>query len=132
MRLRKVAVEKLANITASCIEALAHSFDGVEPCPGAFLSDPVSRGSIGASKYLKRQILGHLRILGIKQEHERTLTDSGTFATPRCVDEIDKPRHIGTLDAIDVELRVVEDRKSTRLNSSHQLISYVVFCLQKN
>src|SRR3990170_7376201 len=24
------------------------------------------------------------------------------------------------------------DRKSTRLNSSHQIISYAVFCLQKN
>src|SRR5258708_21671232 len=25
-----------------------------------------------------------------------------------------------------------KDRKSTRLNSSHQIISYAVFCLQKN
>src|SRR5947208_10863953 len=28
-------------------------------------------------------------------------------------------------------LPVVEDRKSTRLNSSHQIISYAVFCLKK-
>src|SRR5258708_11014935 len=27
--------------------------------------------------------------------------------------------------------RVEEDRKSTRLNSSHQIISYAVFCLKK-
>src|SRR5438552_7435639 len=27
--------------------------------------------------------------------------------------------------------RVAEDRKSTRLNSSHQIISYAVFCLKK-
>src|SRR5574341_1666986 len=27
--------------------------------------------------------------------------------------------------------RVGQDRKSTRLNSSHQLISYAVFCLKK-
>src|SRR5258708_30788982 len=27
--------------------------------------------------------------------------------------------------------RVDEDRKSTRLNSSHQIISYAVFCLKK-
>src|SRR5258708_18880266 len=26
----------------------------------------------------------------------------------------------------------VKDRKSTRLNSSHQIISYAVFCLKKN
>src|SRR5258708_18056547 len=30
-----------------------------------------------------------------------------------------------------VEL-LAEDRKSTRLNSSHQIISYAVFCLKKN
>src|SRR5256885_3926608 len=28
-------------------------------------------------------------------------------------------------------LRVLEDRKSTRLNSSHLVISYAVFCLKK-
>src|SRR5258708_14606148 len=27
--------------------------------------------------------------------------------------------------------RLIEDRKSTRLNSSHQIISYAVFCLKK-
>src|SRR5207244_9044168 len=27
---------------------------------------------------------------------------------------------------------IEEDRKSTRLNSSHQIISYAVFCLKKN
>src|SRR5947208_13468483 len=28
-------------------------------------------------------------------------------------------------------LRAITDRKSTRLNSSHQIISYAVFCLKK-
>src|SRR5258708_29972090 len=28
-------------------------------------------------------------------------------------------------------VRVITDRKSTRLNSSHQIISYAVFCLKK-
>src|SRR5258708_18523797 len=27
--------------------------------------------------------------------------------------------------------RIAQDRKSTRLNSSHQIISYAVFCLKK-
>src|SRR5258708_8745115 len=27
--------------------------------------------------------------------------------------------------------RILQDRKSTRLNSSHQIISYAVFCLKK-
>src|SRR5438552_5105310 len=30
-----------------------------------------------------------------------------------------------------LELLKTEDRKSTRLNSSHQIISYAVFCLKK-
>src|SRR5258708_23644305 len=42
-------------------------------------------------------------------------------------------------DTIDAEFRIHEDRvltgtldrKSTRLNSSHQIISYAVFCLKK-
>src|SRR5207244_11303599 len=32
------------------------------------------------------------------------------------------------LGRVDVD---IEDRKSTRLNSSHQIISYAVFCLKK-
>src|SRR5258708_22387236 len=30
-----------------------------------------------------------------------------------------------------VSAATIEDRKSTRLNSSHQIISYAVFCLKK-
>src|SRR5258708_27495399 len=30
-----------------------------------------------------------------------------------------------------VEVLLAQDRKSTRLNSSHQIISYAVFCLKK-
>src|SRR5437868_11028149 len=39
------------------------------------------------------------------------------------------PRLIGDDDQL---LRVRQDRKSTRLNSSHVSISYAVFCLKKN
>src|SRR5258708_28334723 len=34
-------------------------------------------------------------------------------------------------DTVDVEACTEADRKSTRLNSSHQIISYAVFCLKK-
>src|SRR2546430_11394939 len=37
-------------------------------------------------------------------------------------------RHLGVGDAA---ARIVGDRKSTRLNSSHSQISYAVFCLKK-
>ena len=32
---------------------------------------------------------------------------------------------------MDRSIRPLKDRKSTRLNSSHQIISYAVFCLKK-
>src|SRR5438552_11878461 len=37
---------------------------------------------------------------------------------------------VAEIEACAVDLRD-EDRKSTRLNSSHQIISYAVFCLKK-
>src|SRR5258708_15207736 len=38
--------------------------------------------------------------------------------------------HVHIDDVVDMHMRP-EDRKSTRLNSSHQIISYAVFCLKK-
>src|SRR5438309_5100257 len=37
--------------------------------------------------------------------------------------------HVGRGEGLELELR--QDRKSTRLNSSHSSISYAVFCLKK-
>src|SRR5438552_6797428 len=37
----------------------------------------------------------------------------------------------GELDAVARPVVAARDRKSTRLNSSHQIISYAVFCLKK-
>src|SRR5207247_10554767 len=42
---------------------------------------------------------------------------------------IEIPAMLGALDGVVMELH--EDRKSTRLNSSHEWISYAVFCLKK-
>src|SRR5438034_8341318 len=47
--------------------------------------------------------------------------------------------HLGSLDARELEVQhhhvglvlLGQDRKSTRLNSSHTVISYAVFCLKK-
>src|SRR5947208_3862019 len=40
-------------------------------------------------------------------------------------------QHRGRVFAVDELHRQEIDRKSTRLNSSHQIISYAVFCLKK-
>src|SRR5207244_10927173 len=51
------------------------------------------------------------------------LVGSGTGVVVRCV---------GCRRIVDIdELTTMRDRKSTRLNSSHQIISYAVFFLQK-
>src|SRR5256885_8548668 len=39
--------------------------------------------------------------------------------------------HLGFLSLTCDSFRVLRDRKSTRLNSSHLVISYAVFCLKK-
>src|SRR5258708_35923315 len=43
---------------------------------------------------------------------------------------LDEPRQLATLGLDEIFEREA-DRKSTRLNSSHQIISYAVFCLKK-
>src|SRR5438552_14726971 len=40
-------------------------------------------------------------------------------------------RRLEGVGRIAIEQREERDRKSTRLNSSHQIISYAVFCLKK-
>src|SRR5258708_26174590 len=62
----------------------------------------------------------------------------GCFATqtrstvPTHIEECLKiPLFIANESVIVVRNKQGEDRKSTRLNSSHQIISYAVFCLKK-
>src|SRR5258708_21059227 len=47
------------------------------------------------------------------------------------VDQRIHPVAVGLVDEKPVGGRRMQDRKSTRLNSSHQIISYAVFCLKK-
>src|SRR5207244_9222329 len=50
--------------------------------------------------------------------------------TPNVEGAVGLAAAIGYLERIGRE-RIAADRKSTRLNSSHQIISYAVFCLKK-
>src|SRR5699024_6164869 len=42
-----------------------------------------------------------------------------------------RPEGLDLIDSVGLREHVVQDRKSTRLNSSHVSISYAVFCLKK-
>src|SRR3712207_8332018 len=68
---------------------------------------------------------------------EQLLREAGRFRLLEPWEEIELAKAIerGDLAAkdrlINCNLRLVVDRKSTRLNSSHANISYAVFCLKK-
>src|SRR5574344_2439290 len=42
-----------------------------------------------------------------------------------------KSTYLRSLNRMNDTIDIARDRKSTRLNSSHQIISYAVFCLKK-
>src|SRR2546422_7720018 len=64
-----------------------------------------------------------------KDAHTPILIVSGHGDIPTAVDAI----HKGAYDFLEkpLESERIQDRKSTRLNSSHGYISYAVFCLKK-
>src|SRR5438034_6908967 len=55
------------------------------------------------------------------------LLSGAAFQRADCTDF----RHQRTLESVYRDARDLSDRKSTRLNSSHTVISYAVFCLKK-
>src|SRR2546427_6935861 len=80
----------------------------------------------------------------IRRPPRSTLFPYTTLFRSKIVNLLDTPGHADfgedtyrVLTAVDSALMVidvakgVEDRKSTRLNSSHSQISYAVFCLKK-
>src|SRR5258708_24878189 len=67
-------------------------------------------------KCMTDEVPGMRRILGARRSSQPSATCIGVA-----------PRRAATADNVDD----CRDRKSTRLNSSHQIISYAVFCLKK-
>src|SRR5205814_10099530 len=59
------------------------------------------------------------------------LGSGGVLLLPDLADSGGQMRHLAVGAGKDSHIYVVEDRKSTRLNSSHLGISYAVFCLKK-
>src|SRR3989442_10561778 len=100
--------------------------------------DPVSRRQYGVTGMLERvdgraaqlRLIFHdqHRLMPATRRHGHLFVRSG--GTP--------PRHLFCHREVDAQPRArawravdLEDRKSTRLNSSHVRISYAVFCLKK-
>ena len=74
-------------------------------------------------------------ILDLAINHDQSIKSSEISEDLAMIEEEAKSRFEKTIQAIqaqDVEIaKSLIDRKSTRLNSSHALISYAVFCLKK-
>src|SRR3712207_7620724 len=66
------------------------------------------------------------------EDHERLIFDmvQRTWSDLERAASASPPRARAEIDAL-VDKALAEDRKSTRLNSSHANISYAVFCLKK-
>src|SRR5438876_7752942 len=64
-------------------------------------------------------------------DHRSDLRAVGLKSLLDRVHRIERQRDCGIAESAGHALRVGEDRKSTRLNSSHPSISYAVFCLKK-
>src|SRR5947199_2922202 len=86
---------------------------------------------LGASELLLR----HAALLYLTELLEDRLENLGEVRRVARGIDVERPRVDVRLDArmdrVDEPLAYVEDRKSTRLNSSHLGISYAVFCLKK-
>src|SRR5256885_13042904 len=75
----------------------------------------------------------------IRRPPRSTLFPYTTLFRSQCIEQSDLPRNEflpRSVDAypcggIDLGKLAKQDRKSTRLNSSHLVISYAVFCLKK-
>src|SRR5690625_5699603 len=80
-------------------------------------------------RHLSATNTGTLLTISLKQLHTKLGNISGTEINHRTQMRLSRPqilnRHILRIT------RGTQDRKSTRLNSSHVAISYAVFCLKK-
>src|SRR5947208_5168503 len=92
------------------------------PRPTLFPYTTLFRSGVGADQRLEVEHVAVLRILRAGGGPQRTLHARAVVAQAR--------EALAAEDSL--ELLIGElDRKSTRLNSSHQIISYAVFCLKK-
>src|SRR5258708_30421547 len=90
----------------------------------ADIAKRIARGQVRALKALSRSPIAIRQIIAIREDLNlgvRSIKEIVVFDEDEVTEEMLQNR------AKDV----TTDRKSTRLNSSHQIISYAVFCLKK-
>src|SRR5688572_18242124 len=101
------------------------------------IGDPVAFGFStpahlveAASRAMRDGHNGYLASAGILEAREAVAADYTARGVPTTPDRV--LITAGTSEGIELTLSALaEDRKSTRLNSSHSQISYAVFCLKK-
>src|SRR5258708_2152131 len=82
----------------------------------------------------RTRVIPRVDVVAVEGEALRGLHERLRHRLPRALRVHDPgagDRARGRVRAGQVRHRRLEDRKSTRLNSSHQIISYAVFCLKK-
>src|SRR5258708_22458647 len=96
------------------------------PRPTLFPYTTLFRSSRPRCRRRRTHDVARLECLGILESSTRCLE------LPLVVGPIpDAPRERVEPAELEIPSVLVGDRKSTRLNSSHQIISYAVFCLKK-
>src|SRR5206468_12947728 len=88
------------------------------PYTTLFRSHPLDDGAIDHDPALGREVVGEEDLDLAEADREEELSNKGPDGDSACAG-------VGRVDVL------VADRKSTRLNSSHDQISYAVFCLKK-
>src|ERR1039457_1336782 len=90
----------------------------------------VGKTSLAAATGLELSRLGY-RTLVMSVDPAHSLADAFDFETTLFHEKTGDPYTIdGKLSIHEVNIQKEIDRKSTRLNSSHLVISYAVFCLK--
>src|SRR5690606_42080452 len=97
--------------TLHCDTAPIHSF------PTRRSSDLQLADDKGGNESARRHVAGIVRLAGSAHLHKEGEIPLAGVAKHKLSQRLQRP---------------LEDRKSTRLNSSHVKISYAVFCLKKN
>src|SRR5438034_2147595 len=110
-----------SGLTLSPVELMHHLFEEIE------LADRVGLDVFGIGEHHRAEFLDSAPVVILSAAATRTenirLTSAVTVLSAS--DPVRVFQEFATLDLIS------RDRKSTRLNSSHTVISYAVFCLKK-